>query len=47
MKFEKLNNDVVVTNKSFALTAEGTIIQTKVGLFWVNDGTDDKVPLPA
>jgi hypothetical protein len=50
MKFDKLNDAVLSTRQSsFMLEAEaagGTKIETKVGLFWVNDGYDDKVPVP-
>ena len=52
MKFQRLDNAVLSTRKASAYmlmeeAAGGTVIETKVGPFWRNDGTDDKVPVPA
>ncbi|MGZ5440671.1 MAG: hypothetical protein ACXW5U_06975 [Thermoanaerobaculia bacterium] len=48
MNFAKLNDGAIVAARKSAnmLAAGGTVIETKVGLWWRTDGYDDKVPVP-
>ena len=49
MEFEKLENKVNVTNdnesRDQVSEAGKTKIETKIGIFWKNDGYDDQVPV--